>query len=184
MQKKLIIILTLIIGIIILDTIQARILKNSPIISWKEELSNSDSWVDKGIIINTYYCVKERDIVTVSWHFKTSKFICPKNDKEEKYNGYKKISTLKNNSIDTNTLVFFNNNLYGRSYKLIDYEGFDDITTSSIGIIDKLIDYEYIPKLNGETNKDEILNALVYAGGNNDIVILYNNEYVLFEKIH
>ena len=75
---KLILIITgIILSIIILDTIQARILKNSPLISKKEQLPNNDSWVDKGILMDTYYCIKEKDIVTVSWHFKTTKFTCP-----------------------------------------------------------------------------------------------------------
>lgn len=65
------------IGIVLLDTIQARIFKHSPIISWKEELPDDDSWVDRGIIIDTYYCTREKDIQTVSWQLKNSKFTCP-----------------------------------------------------------------------------------------------------------
>ncbi len=67
----------IVIGLILLDTIQARILKNSPLISWKERLTDQDSWVKRGILMDTYYCTKENDIVTISWHFKTSKFNCP-----------------------------------------------------------------------------------------------------------
>jgi len=63
--------------IVVVDSLQARVFKNSPIISWKETLPVAHSWVDKGILIDTYYCTKEKDIVTVSWHFKTSKFTCP-----------------------------------------------------------------------------------------------------------
>lgn len=76
--KIILIIVGVLVGIVLLDTLQARIFKHSPIISWKEELEDNDSWVDKGIIIDTYYCTKEQDILTVSWHFKTSKFTCPK----------------------------------------------------------------------------------------------------------
>lgn len=71
------VVLLLIISIIILDTIVARALKRSPIISWKENVSDSDSYVDKGILLDTYYCTKEKDIMNVSWHYKTSKFTCP-----------------------------------------------------------------------------------------------------------
>lgn len=78
--KTILIFIIYIIVIILIDTIQARLFKNSPIISWKDTLSNKDSWVDKGIIMDTYYCTKERDIITVSWHFKTSKFTCPIDD--------------------------------------------------------------------------------------------------------
>lgn len=75
--KIILIIIAILVNLILLDTIQARIFKKSPFISWYEKLPDNDSWVDKGIIMDTYYCVKEKDIVTVSWHFKTSKFTCP-----------------------------------------------------------------------------------------------------------
>ena len=74
--KIALIVLGIFVGIIILDTLQARIFKNSPIISWKEKLEG-DSYVDKGILMDTYYCVKEKDIVTVSWHLKGTKYSCP-----------------------------------------------------------------------------------------------------------
>lgn len=73
--KNIIIILVSILGIIVLDTVVARISKSSPIISWKEKL-NGDSYVDKGILMDTYYC-QEQDLITVNWLFKTSKFTCP-----------------------------------------------------------------------------------------------------------
>lgn len=82
MKKSIIIALIVIgtlVGIVLLDTIQARIFKNSPIISLQEKLEG-DSYVDKGLLIDTYYCVKEQDIVTVSWHFKNAKFTCPIED--------------------------------------------------------------------------------------------------------
>ena len=69
--------LLIIISIIILDTVVARVLKRSPIISWRTNVSDSDSYVDKGILLDTYYCVKEKDIMNVSWHYKSSKFTCP-----------------------------------------------------------------------------------------------------------
>lgn len=74
--KIILIILGILLGIVLLDTLQARIFKNSPIISWKEKLAG-DSYVDKGVLMDTYYCVKETDIVTVSWHLKKSKYSCP-----------------------------------------------------------------------------------------------------------
>ena len=53
---KIILIVLLVLTIfIIIDTLQARIFKHSPILSIKKELSDSDSWVDKGIIMNTFF---------------------------------------------------------------------------------------------------------------------------------
>ena len=79
--KVISIIFLILICVIVLDTIQARLFKNSPFISFKEEFLDG-SYVDKGILMDTYYCVKEQDIVTVSWHFKTDKFTCS-NEVEE-----------------------------------------------------------------------------------------------------
>lgn len=75
--KIILIVVGVLIGIVILDTLQARILKHSPIISWKEELADDDSWVDRGIFMDTYYCTREKDIQTISWKFKGNKFTCP-----------------------------------------------------------------------------------------------------------
>lgn len=178
--KLILIIVGVLLGIILLDTGQAIIFKNSPFISWKENLEDNDSWVYKGILMDTYYCTKESDIVTVSWHFKTSKFTCPVDNEELKYDGYRKVSTITADKVDTNMLVMFSGILYGKSYAIIDYAGDGEL----IGIIDKLIDYEYVPKLDGETNTKEILNASVFDQTDKTIVLLYNNEYVLFEKIN
>ena len=80
-DKVLIILLTIsitILSIILLDTIQAIAFKNSPIISWRfEDANDSDSYVDKGILIDTYYCVKEQDIITVIPTFKNTNYNCP-----------------------------------------------------------------------------------------------------------
>ena len=75
--KIILIVVGVLIGTIFLDTLQARILKHSPIISWKEKLADNDSWVDRGILMDTYYCTREQDIVTVSWKIKGNKFTCP-----------------------------------------------------------------------------------------------------------
>ena len=75
--KIILIIVLTIIGLILIDTIQAKIFNNSPIISFKEQLNDNGSYVDKGILVNTYYCVKEKDIVTVHTINKFSKFSCP-----------------------------------------------------------------------------------------------------------
>lgn len=75
--KIFIIILIITIGIITLDTTVALICKKTPLIHFKEKQTDLDSWVDKGIIIDTYYCVKELDIVSVHQYIKGSKFTCP-----------------------------------------------------------------------------------------------------------
>ena len=132
--KNIITIILIIIGIILLDTIQARIFKNSPIISKRESLPDNDSYVDKGILVNTYYCTEEKDIVTVSWHSKKSKFTCPIDNVYKIENEYKvenidgitmtiKEGTLTNTSatiIITDTTN--NENIYGSYYRIDKYE--------------------------------------------------------------
>lgn len=88
-------------------------------------------------------------------------------------------SKLKSDIANINILVKFNNKLYARSYSLIDYRG----GSKSIGFIDKLVNKEYVPKENNETNTKEILNSNIYESGENQIVILYNESYTLFEKL-
>ena len=99
---------------------------------------------------------------------------------KDNYIGYELVKDLKKNEYaSTEILVKFDNVLYGKSYAIIDYAG----GTEKIGVIDKLIDNEYVPKLNNETNTEELLNAEVYNKTEDSIVLLYNNEYVLFGKI-
>ena len=76
--KIILIVLITIISIILLDTFQAIIFKNSPLIGYRDEyLSDADSYVDRGILVDTYYCVKEKDMVGVYVKGKFNKFNCP-----------------------------------------------------------------------------------------------------------
>lgn len=100
--------------------------------------------------------------------------------KEVRDNDYKLVSSLdKVDYADTNVLVKFNNKLYAKSNSLIDYAG----GSKQIGTIDNVIDRKYIPKLNNETNSKELLNAKVYDETEKSIVLEYNKEFVLFERI-
>ena len=53
----------------------------------------------------------------------------------------------------------------------------------SVGKIDILIGEEYVPNYNGETNNKEILNALVFDLSDTSMILKYNNEFILFEKV-
>ena len=131
MKKSLKIVLTVIgvlVGIILLDTLQARVFKNSPIISWKENVSDSDSYVDKGILMDTYYCTKDKDIVTVSWHYKKSKFTCPIDNVNE-LDEVKDISMIiKDGTLTRNGATVIINDTsgmdytYGEEYRIDKYE--------------------------------------------------------------
>ena len=103
--KITLIIIGVLVGFILIDTLQARIFKNSPIISIRKELEDDDSYVDRGIVIDTYYCTKEKDIVTVSYHFKGNKFTCPvDNVKEYSERAQNLINLLKEKMIEMEIL--------------------------------------------------------------------------------
>lgn len=98
---------------------------------------------------------------------------------DKKYGEYEKVADFKEGKYAEEPLVKFNGTLYTKSNKIIDYiDG-----AAQIGTIDQLIDSDYVPKVDGETNSKELLNAGVYPGGDNEIVLNYNNDYVLYEKV-
>ena len=98
---------------------------------------------------------------------------------DKKYGEYEKVADFKEGKYAEEPLVKFNGTLYTKSNKIIDYIG----GVAQIGTINQLIDSDYVPKVNGETNSKELLNAEVYPGGDNEIVLNYNNDYVLYEKV-
>lgn len=87
---------------------------------------------------------------------------------------------LNSESINIKELAKFNGIVYGRSYGIIDYAGNLD---TSIGTIDFLIDKEYFPELNGETNSENLINASVLEANEKSMVLNVNNEAVLFEAV-
>lgn len=97
----------------------------------------------------------------------------------DKYKEYDKITNLRSKTASTEILIRFNGILYGKSFAVIDYAGGGE----KIGTIDKLIESAYVPKFDGETNCKDILGASVFEASEKTIVLNYNNEYVLFEKI-
>lgn len=77
MKKSLkitLIILSIIIGIIVLDTIQALVFNNSPIIKIRENIDGgSADYIDKGLFVNHYYCLNNEEKTV----FKNVKYACP-----------------------------------------------------------------------------------------------------------
>ena len=98
---------------------------------------------------------------------------------DKKYGEYEKVADFKEGKYAEEPLVKFNGTLYTKSNKIIDYIG----GVAQIGTIDQLIESDYVPKVDGETNSKELLNAEVYPSGDNEIVLNYNNDYVLYEKV-
>lgn len=158
--RVILIVIIVIMALILLDTLQARIFKNSPIISWKEEVEDNDSWVDRGILLDTYYCTKEKDIVTVTWKFKTTKYDCP-------------VDNIENETLER--IVMVDGKLY--------YDTKEEATNITCGTMDGQITsntrIEYIPSINNQSNfKGEYG---YQRSTKNKIVVLIDNKYIIFE---
>lgn len=87
---------------------------------------------------------------------------------------------IKAEGTDITKLVKFDDKLYGKSYALIDWAG--DLN-KSIGKIDYLIENEYLPIIDGETNSEEFYEANVIEANEKTMVLNVNNVAVLFNKI-
>lgn len=95
---------------------------------------------------------------------------------------YKKVSesNLVSNSASKEILIRYNGILYGKSFTTINYS---QNSSNIIGKIDKVTDNENIPILNGETNREEFLNAEICNINDKNMFVNHNNEVVTFEKI-
>ncbi len=71
--KITLIVLGVLVSVIILDTIQAKIFDNSPLLKIRENLDGgSIDYIDKGIFVNHYHCNNNEDVTT----WKKTKFAC------------------------------------------------------------------------------------------------------------
>ena len=87
---------------------------------------------------------------------------------------------IKAEGVNTTKLVKFNGNLYGESFAIIDYAG--DLN-KSIGKIDFLIEEEYLPQLDNETNCKKFFGAKVLEANDKNMILNVNNDVVLFNVI-
>lgn len=92
----------------------------------------------------------------------------------------KDVKFINTEGTNTNKLAKFNNVVYGESYAVIDYAG--DLN-KSIGKVDYLIEEEYLPQINGETNCKEYLNSSVLEANDKSMVLNVNNVAVLFNAL-
>lgn len=81
------IVLGVLLGIVVLDTLQAKFFDNSPLIKIRKDFKDGYvQYMDKGIFVNHYYCKNREENTT----WKGTKFTCPieesNNDEESKIN--------------------------------------------------------------------------------------------------
>ena len=107
MKKSLkisLIVLGVLVGIIVLDTLQAKIFDNSPILKIRENLDGkSTDYIDKGLFVNYYHCNNNEKVTT----WKGTKFACPIKDIS---NDESNISDEESNTIGLDCYVTKNDN--------------------------------------------------------------------------
>lgn len=79
----------------------------------------------------------------------------------------------------TDKLVRYNGILYGKSYAIICLAEMPE----AVGVIDKIVDNEYLPLKDGQTNSEELLGAGVASPTNDSIILLYGNDAILYNAI-
>ncbi len=136
--KIVLVVVLVLLALVAADTMAARVFKRSPLISFKEDLDGT-SYVDRGIIIDTFYCKKDKD-VEIEWLYKFSKFTCPKKVQDETIYGY--ITEVKDNSFIIEITQDNSYSKVGDVVNIIPTSGKFDYTKNT-----------YV-KLNGLTNKE------------------------------
>ncbi len=77
--KIILIVIGVLIGIIVLDTIQAKIFNNSPLLKIRDNIDDETiDYIDKGLFVNHYYCTNKEEKTL----FKGKKYNCPKTDND------------------------------------------------------------------------------------------------------
>ena len=88
--KIILIVLVVFFSVIVLDTIQAKIFDNSPLLKIRNNLDGGAvDYIDKGIFVNHYHCNNNEKVTTWKW----TKFAC---SKEENNTNNELLECLKN----------------------------------------------------------------------------------------
>jgi len=170
-KKFILIIILILVGIVLVDTLQAIIFKNNPYISWEESLADNDSWVIRGLLIDTYHCTKEKDIVTVSYKFKTSNFTCPIDNIDEINDAENVTMVIKDGTLSST----------GATVIITDLSGKDNVYGNA---------YRIDKKVNGEWTKlkpiidSNAWNSIGYSVGKNNRLELEQNWELLYGKLN
>ncbi len=148
--KITLIVIGIIMGIILIDTLQAIIFDNSPLLKIRDNFdAGSIDYIDKGLFVNHYHCINDENVTT----WKKTKFSCSieENLEESTYNINNEIITtsIKENTLTSSSLTLIFHNNTNETY----YYG------AGSGIIEKEIDGKWY-KLN--TIENENIIAIAY----------------------
>ena len=96
--KITLIVIGVLVGIIALDTLQAKIFDNSPLLKIRDNLDGGTlDYIDKGMFVNHYHCKNNEDVTT----WKGVKFACSiKEDSNSNVPSKKELEEINNKIID------------------------------------------------------------------------------------
>lgn len=171
--KIVLIVVVILVGLVLLDTLQALVFNNRPFISEKEYYDR-DNWIAKGILVNTYHCVDENNILTMEYKLKNTKYMCSiklnyfdisinvHSDTERK-----KIFVVNYNDMD----YYFANTQF--NVFLSQNGGEFDIKTA---IINDMVEFNDILEKSDFTEKSSVDDSIIYHfPGYLDIIVCDNN---------
>ncbi len=170
--KTTLIVLGVLIGIIALDTLQAKIFDNSPLLKIRDNLDGgSTDYMDKGLFVNHYKCNQE-EITT----FKNTKYACSFSVKPKKFDFYiskdDNHDTIKFNDYFTvaDRKIYLANNI--REFYVVDGETM--ILKSYISNANQTMD-DSIKKLTDKLDYFDILKdggTTIYKSKDKDITMI------------
>ncbi len=151
--KITLIIIGILVSIIIIDTIQAKIFDNSPLLKIRDNLDGGNiDYIDKGILVNHYRCSNNEKVTT----WKKEKFACSKEE-------------ISIESVNDKIVNFLENNNYSNfAYSYIDTEK----NVIIVGLLE-----------NNEKSQDEFINKVfTECCGSSYIRYIKNNSIIEFEE--
>ena len=93
--KITLIVLVVMVGVVLLDTLQAKIFDNSPLLKIRENLDGgSTDYIDKGLLVNYYHCNNSEKATT----WKGTKFACSVKEKSNERSNEDKYSRKIDNT--------------------------------------------------------------------------------------
>ena len=108
--KITLIVLGVLIGIVVLDTLQAKVFDNIPLLKIRDNLDGgSTDYIDKGIFVNHYHCNNNEDVTT----WKGTKFACSvKESNTEEFDFYLTKPEIHNDIRFNDYFTFENRKIY------------------------------------------------------------------------
>ncbi len=168
MQKGIkitLIILSFLIGIVLLDTLQAKIFNNSPLLKIRQYYDEEKNYyIDKGLFVNHYYC-SEKEEKTL---FKKVKYSCPLQDSQEIADG-----------IDKELVECIENEL--GAYLVTENDSLKEIPLSEIKKSDTL-KIAYYKGVQASNNQDNMYVLVYPKNGTYEFSVMKDFDKYFYEK--